>query len=92
MAVVLFLFGLVLLSVGVAPGDAATRIGALFGGSIVEILILIPFRFVINSRRHNIALRMLGLILNRVDDPKTVARSSKIPFSPLSLARRSLEW
>ena len=35
---------------------------AICGGSVVEVLILMPFRFAINSRRHNIALRMLGLI------------------------------
>jgi hypothetical protein len=87
MAVVLFLFGLVLLAVGAAPGDAATRIGAICGGSIVEILILIPFRFVINSRRHNIALRMLGLILNRVDDPKKVAPLLKDTFLAVVLGK-----
>jgi hypothetical protein len=87
MAVVLFLFGLVLLGVGAAPGDAATRVGALSGGSIVEILILIPFRFVINSRRHNIALRMLGLILNRVDDPKKVAPLLKDTFLAVVLGK-----
>ncbi len=80
MAIVLFLFGLVLLGVGVVNGDVATRMGAFLGGSIVELLILIPFRFAINSRRHNIALRMLGLILNRVDDPKKVASLLKDTF------------
>ena len=70
MATVLFLFGLVLLGAGATAADVATRVGALCSGSVVELLILIPFRFVVNSRRQNIALRMLGLILNRVDDPK----------------------
>lgn len=80
MAVVLFIFGLFLLSVGTISQDSATRIGALIGGSIVELLILLPFRFAINSRRHNIALRMLGVILNRVDDPKKIAPLLKDTF------------
>lgn len=80
MAVILFVFGLVLLSIGAMNGDVATRVGCLFGGSIVELLILVPFRFAINSRRHNIALRMLGLIINRVDDPKKLAPLLKDTF------------
>lgn len=87
MAIVLFVFGLVLLGAGVASADAATRVGALFSGSIVELLILIPFRFAINSRRHNIALRMLGLILNRVDDPKKVAPLLKDTFVAVVLGQ-----
>jgi hypothetical protein len=73
MAVLLFVFGLTLLTVGVFSADSATRIGAFIGGSTIEVLILIPFRVVINSRRHNIALRMLGLVLNRVRDPSELA-------------------
>ena len=80
MAVILFVFGLVLLSIGALGGDVATRVGCLLGGSIVELLILVPFRFAINSRRHNIALRMLGLIINRVDDPKKLAPLLKDTF------------
>ena len=80
MAIVLFIFGLVLLSVGAIASDTTTRAGCLAAGSIVELLILVPFRFAINSRRHNIALRMLGLILNRVDDPKKLAALLKDTF------------
>jgi hypothetical protein len=80
MALVLFLFGLVLLAAGIMNSDVATRIGCLVSGSVVEMLILIPFRFAINSRRHNIALRMLGLIINRVDDPKKLASLLKDTF------------
>ncbi len=72
-AVVLFLFGLVLLVIGAAFGDSAARSGALFSGSIVEMLILMPFRVIVNSRRENIALNMLGIILDRVDDPQKLA-------------------
>ena len=87
MAVVLFLFGLVLLGAGVLLGDVATRVGALFGGSITELLILIPFRIVVNSRRQNIALRMLGIILNRVHDPKKVAPLLKDTFLAVVLGK-----
>jgi hypothetical protein len=87
MGIVLFVFGLVLFAVGVAHGDAATRVGAFAGGSIVEMLILIPFRFAINSRKHNIALRMLGLVLNRIDDPKAVAPLLRDTFVAIVLGR-----
>jgi hypothetical protein len=73
MAVVFFFVGLYLLLKGAATADLAARVGHLAGGSIVELMILVPFRFAIHSRRHNIALRMLGMIIDRVDDPKKLA-------------------
>ncbi len=87
MAVILFVFGLILLSVGLVNGDIATRVGCLVGGSVVELLILIPFRFAVNSRRHNIAMRMLGLIINRVDDPKKLAPLLKDTFLAVVLGK-----
>ena len=80
MAVILFVFGLGVISAGLMSGDVATRVTCVLGGSVIELLILIPFRFAINSRRHNIALRMLGLIINRVDDPKKLAPLLKDTF------------
>ena len=80
MSIVLFAFGLMLLYQGAFSSDTGTRVGCLLSGSIVELLILVPFRFAINSRRHNIALRMLGLIINRVDDPKKLAPLLKDTF------------
>ncbi len=91
MAVILFVFGLVLLSIGVANSDASTRIGCMISGSIVELLILIPFRFAINSRRHNMAMRMLGLIINRVDDPKKLAPLLKDTFLNVVLGKASFK-
>lgn len=91
MAVILFVFGLVLLSIGAVNSDAATRMGCLFGGTVVELLILVPFRFAINSRRHNIALRMLGLIINRVDDPKKLPPLLKDTFQSVVLGNPSLK-
>lgn len=79
MAILLFVFGLTLLSVGILDSDVATRAAALIGGSIAELLILLPFRVVINSRQ-NIALRMLGIVINRVDDPKKLAPLLKDTF------------
>lgn len=91
MAVVLFVFGLGLMSFGVANGDIATRIGCIISGSIIELLILIPFRFAINSRRHNIAMRMLGLIINRVDDPKKLAPLLRDTFMSVVLGKASFK-
>jgi hypothetical protein len=87
MAVIFFAFGLVLLSVGLVHGDVATRLACLLGGSVAELLILVSFRFAINSRRHNIALRMLGLIINRVDDPKKLAPLLKDTFVSVVLGQ-----
>ena len=87
MGMILFVFGLILLSIGLVNGDLATRVGCLVGGSVVELLILIPFRFAVNSRRHNIAMRMLGLIINRVDDPKKLAPLLKDTFLAVVLGK-----
>lgn len=80
MAFVLFVFGLGLFVAGIANSDIGTRVGSLVGGSLAELLILMPFRFAINSRRHNIALRMLGMIINRLDDPEKLAPLLKDTF------------
>lgn len=85
MAIALFLFGMTLFSVGVFHGDAATRISAFTGGAVVEILIILPFRFAINSRKHNMALRMLAIVLDRVKDPKMLAPLLKETFFRLVL-------
>lgn len=87
MALILFAFGLFLLWKGATDSDVSTRIGTLISGSIIELLILIPFRFAINSRRHNIALRMLGIILDRVTDPKKVAPLLKDTFMGVVLGQ-----
>lgn len=87
MAVILFVFGLALLSIGAGSDDLATRIGCLSSGSIVEMLILLPFRFAINSRRQNIALRMVGMIIDRVDDPKKLAPLLKDTFLAVVLGK-----
>jgi len=87
MAIVFFLFGLALFGIGVANSDVGVRIGAFFGGSVVELMILVPFRLAVNSRRHNIALRMLGIILNRVHDPKRLAPLLKDTFLAVVLGK-----
>jgi hypothetical protein len=88
MAVVLFLYGLVLLSLGVAYADIGTRVGALVSGSLVELLILIPFRFAINSRRHNIAIRMVGYVLSFAKgDRKLAASLLKDTFGAIVLGK-----
>ncbi|HZZ27623.1 MAG TPA: hypothetical protein VFE46_06405 [Pirellulales bacterium] len=89
MAVVLFIFGLALFVFGVANADSATRVGAFIGGSLVETLILIPFRFAINSRRQNISLRMVGIILNRVDDPKKMSQLLLDTFAAVVVGKQA---
>ncbi len=91
MAAILFVSGLALLSAGAVSGDVAARTGCLLAGSIVELLILVPFRFAVNSRRQNIALRMLGLIINRVDDPKKLAPLLKDTFLTVVLGKPQFE-
>ncbi len=89
MASVLFLFGLVLLAIGVVGDDAvAFRVASIAGGSVVELLLLLPLRFAMNSRRHNIAIRMLGILLDRVDDPKKLSTLLKDTFLAVVLGKR----
>ena len=87
MAILLFVFGLFLLTLGAVHSDVGTRVGALAGGSITELLILIPFRFAINSRKHNIALRMLAYILNSVQDPTQLAPLIRDTFNVVVLGK-----
>ncbi len=71
MALSLFLLGIILVGVGIFSGKgAAYSVTSIVGGALFELLILIPFRFAVNSRKHNIAIRMLGILLDRVDDPR----------------------
>lgn len=71
MSLGLFVLGAGLLAAGVlCGGDVGSRIPMLVGGSVAEVLLLPALRFAINARRHNIAIRMLGLLLDRVGDWK----------------------
>jgi len=82
MALLLFLAGMVLLGVGVfGSQDVAYRITSLISGSVVEMLLILPFRFASNTRRHNIAIRMLGILIDRTDDPKKLAAILKDTFA-----------
>jgi hypothetical protein len=74
MALVLFLLGVSLLVYAViGPVEVAGRVASLVGGSVAELVLVIPLRFSINARRHNFALRILGLMLDQVDDPSLLA-------------------
>jgi len=71
MALSLFVLGIILVGVGVFAGKGATySVTSIVGGAVFELLILVPFRFAVNSRKHNIAIRMLGILLDKVDDPR----------------------
>lgn len=80
MALVLFSVGIVLLLVGAFGSQDVYRISCIVSGSVVELLLLLPFRFAVNCRRHNIAIRMLGILLDRVDDPKKLTTILKATF------------
>ncbi len=80
MTIALFVVGLTLLMIGALAPDIPTRVGFLASGTIVELLILAPVRFAMNSRRHNIAIRVLGIVLSRVQDPKDLAPLLKESF------------
>lgn len=74
MALILFLLGVgLLLYAAVGPPEVAVRVASLVGGSVAELVLIVPLRFSINARRHNFALRLLGLMLDRVDDPALLA-------------------
>jgi len=80
MALVLFSVGIVLLLVGAFGSPDVYRITCIVSGSVVELLLLLPFRFAVNCRRHNIAIRMLGILIDRVDDPKKLTTVLKETF------------
>ena len=80
MALVLFSVGIVLLLVGAFGSPDVYRVSCIISGSVVEMLLLLPFRFAVNCRRHNIAIRMLGILLDRVDDPKKLTTILKNTF------------
>jgi len=74
MALVLFAFGIFLLGYSAfGPTDAVGRVAGLIGGSFAQVLLLIPLRFAVTARRNNFAIRILGYLLDRVDDPQLLA-------------------
>src|SRR5258706_3578269 len=80
MAIILFMVGIGLLIAGAIHQDTGTRIGCLTSGAVVELLIIMPLRFASNSRKHNMALRMLAHVMDHVDDPKKLAPLLKDTF------------
>lgn len=53
--------------------ESAARLPQLVGGSVVAVLLLPALRFAINARRHNIAIRLFGVVIERVRTPKALA-------------------
>jgi len=74
MASALFALGFVLVLIGVFASSANIRVTGIATGTLFELLLLAPIRFATNVRRHNIAIRMLALVLDRVEDPKTLSQ------------------
>jgi hypothetical protein len=74
MMIVLFLFGLAAFTYGVfSRTDETGRFAGVLGGSIMQVLLVMPLRLALNARRHNFAIRIFGFLLDRVDDPALLA-------------------
>lgn len=74
MAAALFVAGMVLVFVGVFGTTNGVKVSAILAGTVFELLLLFPIRVAVNSRRHNIAIRMLGILLDRVHDPNKLSQ------------------
>jgi hypothetical protein len=74
MALSLLLLGIIVVVAGIFYGVGATyRVSSIVGGMLFALLALIPFKFAANSHKHTLAIRMLGVLLDRVDDPRKLA-------------------
>jgi hypothetical protein len=74
MAGVMFVLGIVLILSGTfGSAEAPHQIAKIIGGSITQVLVVFPMRFAYDARRHNIAIRMFGSLLDRTTDAKTIA-------------------
>ena len=74
MALSLLLLGIIVVVAGIFSGVEATyRVSSIVGGMLFELLALIPFKFAVNSHKHTLAIKMLGVLLDRVDDPRKLA-------------------
>jgi mRNA-degrading endonuclease HigB of HigAB toxin-antitoxin module len=88
MAVILFLLGIFLLIAGIyQDNDAGVKIATIVGGTFVDLFFIIPLRLAINSRRENIQVRLLGVLLDRVNDPKVLAQLLRQLFKELSQSK-----
>ncbi len=74
MACALFIVGIIMVFVGMFGTTTAVQVSGIVAGTIFEILLLFPIRMAVNARRHNIAIRMLGILLDRVHDPKKLSQ------------------
>lgn len=69
MAGALFLVGLFLLILGGWRGDLASVVA----GAAAEVLFLLPLRMAYNTRSENLRLRVLGILLDRGGNARTMA-------------------
>jgi hypothetical protein len=70
----LLLVGIIVVVAGIFSGVGATySVSSLVGGILFALLAFIPFKFAVNSHKHTLAIRMLGVLLERVDDPRKLA-------------------
>jgi hypothetical protein len=74
MMIILFCFGLTVFGYGVfGHADENARLAGVLGGSIMQLLLIMPLQLAVNARRHNFGIRILGFLLDHVEDPALLA-------------------
>jgi hypothetical protein len=92
-ALVLFTLGIVLIVYCVFSENVSVeRVVGVVAGSVSNVLLYIPMRFAINARKNNIAIRLLGYFLDRVDDPQLMAESVRRLIGEVLPGSASGEW
>jgi hypothetical protein len=73
-SVLLFLLGLLLILWAVLFSEQSLEVVArLVGGVVCGGLLLVPFRYAVEIHRHNVALDLLGHVLDQCDDESSLA-------------------
>jgi hypothetical protein len=86
MTFTLFACGIGLLCFAVfGSPDVPVLVAAIAGGSVLEVLLWMPIRLLINSRRHNILIRVFGLTIDRVHDPEKLTALLTAMLQSMSL-------
>lgn len=74
MAMALFVFGVVILAYGVfASSDTGERVAGIAGGSVLQVLVVFPLRITAKTRQQNLAIRIFGYLVDRIEKPEVIA-------------------
>jgi hypothetical protein len=74
MALALFVFGVVILGYGVfASSETGERIASIMGGSMLQVLVLFPLRITVKTRQQNLAIRIFGYLVDKIEKPEVIA-------------------